>query len=203
MKIYKAVGGVLAHNTRLLQAADFDGKVELLNLEFGRFSKAENRRDTPRLNYRLHWAGDIFDAEYAAALRKAITVNNDIQFWCYTRSFFAVSPLCDLPNLNLYLSLDPVNYAEGIATYAEYARPGQRRLAVCYMAKEKDFAKHEAATQAELVRRDITDEQQVKLATNPDYRVCPADTKKLKTEEACKTCGKCIFPTPSNVWFKV
>jgi len=205
MKIYKNVGGVLAHNTELLKGADYDGKVEILTAEFERFRKSEARRkkkgESSYLYYRIHWSGDVFDEEYARALADAMTVNSDIQFWCYTRSFFSVPTLCTVPNLNLYLSLDPVNYAEGMATYVEN-KPQGKRLAVCYMAKQKDVAQHEAAVKAELERRRLTDDQSIKWAIDPRYSVCPADTKRIPKEEACKTCGKCLFPCPGNVWFK-
>jgi hypothetical protein len=205
MKVYKNVGGVLAHNTELMMEADYRGKVELLLAEFERFRKTEARRkkkgNTPYLYYRLHWSGDIFDQEYARALKQAMTTNSDIEFWCYTRSFFSVPILCDTPNLNLYLSLDPVNYVEGMATYVEH-RHRSPRLAVCYMAKEKDVEQYDEAVKAELERRNLTGDKPLDWALNPRYTPCPADTKRLKTEEACKTCGKCIFPGPGNVWFK-
>ena len=201
MKIYSGVRGVLEHNTQLLKAADKQGKIALLNAEFERFRKAETRRDTPCLHYRIHWSGDIFDAEYAEALAEAMTVNSDIQFWCYTRSFFAVPTLCTVPNLSLYLSLDPVNYAEGMLEYVDN-KPNSANLAICYMAATNDITIHEDEVKAMLAAEGLDSPASLELATQPGYGVCPADAKRIKKEEACKTCGKCTLPNPGNVWFK-
>jgi hypothetical protein len=152
------------------------------------------------LYYRIHWSGDIYDVEYADALAKTMTDNSDIRFWCYTRSFFSVPTLCDIPNLSLYLSLDPVNYVEGMAAYTKLKTPG-RHLAVCYMAKEKNFEQFEQAVRDELTQHDANDVQ-ISAAVNPRFSPCPVDTGKLKAEGGCMTCGKCIRPGPVNVWFK-
>jgi len=201
MKVYKAVGPLLQHNTELMKAANFDQKVELLNTEFSRFRRIENRQSSPMLYYRIHWSGDIYDKEYADALAKTMTDNSDIRFWCYTRSFFTTPILCDIPNLSLYLSLDPVNYAEGMSVYTQYNR-SDRHLAVCYMAKENDFDKFETTVRDVLTEQQLTDAVQVSHAINPRYTACPVDTGKLKTEGGCMACGKCIRPGPVNVWFK-
>lgn len=110
---------VLEENTKLIYNANYDKKVMLLAREFRRFAAAEEKRDGD-LNYRLHWSGDIPDEEYAEALREAIEMFPKIYFWGYTRSLFSLPILSQVDNLCWYVSLDDVNWTEGLKAAKEY-----------------------------------------------------------------------------------
>lgn len=131
MRIYKGVENSLLNNTTVLRMADFNGKKDILRTEFNRFRTAELKRTEPRLFYRLHWSGDIFDREYAKALAAVIQEFPDIKFWGYTRSFEFAEELVDIPNLVMYLSIDAVNREAGLALAAR--RPG--KFALAYLAE--------------------------------------------------------------------
>ena len=187
MSAYPGVKQVLQHNTALLSAATQDEMVELLHKEFARFRSTEEKHHTknniPLYNplYRLHWSGDIFNEAYAEALAVAIGINTDIKFWCYTRSFFAIPILSNLPNLNLYLSLDPVNVNTGLKAYIKHK--GTTALQLCYMNKTNDIQNRHT------------------LLTGSDFMACPVDTGKLGLEEGCHTCTMCTRAQPRPVWF--
>lgn len=204
MNIYKGVYAVLEHNTKLLKLADLAGKVALLNAEFARFRKAELRRKEPRLVYRLHWAGDIFDMEYARALALAINQNPDIEFWNYTRSLFAVPELCNIKNLKLYISTDPVNIQQAMMTFAEY-KTNENTLQICYMSKENDFPEHMERT-SKLITAE--NELRTKLGYTPKnsnvplaLKSCPVDTGQLGLENGCSVCKRCFKTLPDPIWF--
>jgi hypothetical protein len=210
MSVYKNVYDVLAHNTKLLMSASKWHKIELLDKEFHRFKDVEGRRfqagKPSNQYYRLHWSGDIFNEEYAQALKDAMLLNSDIQFWCYTRSLFAVPILCNVPNLNLYISLDPVNVQQGLAVFNECKRD-DNNLQICYMNYENDFEEHA------LRARKILDEENRlrKLCGYPvkeeridgvPMRACPVDLGKLKLEGGCASCRQCTKEDSQPVWFK-
>ena len=209
MSAYKAVRGVLEHNTRLLAAARLWEKIELLDDEFARFRAAELRREqaghAKKMTYRLHWSGDIFDDEYAKALASAIQLNSDINFWCYTRTFSAVPALCNIPNLILYLSLDPVNVQQGLSVFADN-KNNQNNLQICYMSTENNFDTHlERAAQILTIRNNDHEPPGLGWVTDKwPLRACPVDIGKMKLEGGCAKCKQCISigrePTP--VWFK-
>jgi len=212
MSVFKGVGPALAHNTQLLQHATQWEMVELLDAEFQRFKKTELRRtkkgQTTDLRYRLHWAGDIFNETYAQALAQAIQLNSDISFWCYTRSFFAVPILCNIPNLILYLSLDPVNVQAGLITYTDY-KTERNNLQICYMNSENDFPEHvgralQIAEGRNQIRKMLGGSERPLQACSIDaMRVCPVDAGKLDLESGCAKCKKCIDPTGAKpVWFR-
>ncbi|SDC78237.1 hypothetical protein SAMN05660690_2528 [Geodermatophilus telluris] len=76
--------------------------------------RAERRGSTVPRHFRIHWDGDFFSLEYAEAWADVIRASPDVRFWVYTRSFdpsaLDVLPaLTDLPNLTVYLSVDPDN----------------------------------------------------------------------------------------------
>jgi len=215
LSAYKNVHGVLAHNTQLLMSAQKWQMIELLDDEFGRFRAAELRHrkkvstDGARpmyTPYRLHWSGDIFSQTYAEALAAAIQLNSDIHFWCYTRSFFAVPTLCNIPNLTLYISLDPVNAQRGLSVFAEN-KNDQNNLQICYMNNENDFDDHRLRarqildSENELRKRCGYPSKEEWLDGVP-VRECPVDTKKLALEGGCAKCKQCFGKNPQAVWFK-
>lgn len=103
---------VLEHNLRLLQEAGGSWAMhELLREMVGRYWRYVERKGMPmdQRIFRIHWDGDFFNKDYAHAWRATIQAFPHIKFWTYTRSFFVVSVLHDLPNLKLYLSIDRDN----------------------------------------------------------------------------------------------
>ena len=180
MRAYPKIKDTLAHNTRILKKASFEKKVKLLLKEFDRFYSAELKRKNPWLNYRIHWSGDIYSENYAKALITAISQRPNLHFWIYTRSFWALPILAKAYNLTVYLSLDPVNYKEGIAkfnawkktkTYTKY-----KNVQIAYMSKEKPTF--------------------LKLVD------CPVDSNKLALEGGCANCNLCVGKNPQPVWFR-
>lgn len=204
MSVYKGVAGVLAHNTKILKEADLAGKIAILNAEFDRFRKAEQRRAVPQLTYRLHWAGDIFDMEYAVALATTIKQNDDIHFWCYTRSLFSIPELCNIKNLTLYISTDPVNVQQVMLAFAEHKTP-DNNLQICYMAPTNDFEQHITRTKQILVEENKLRHMMGYTPKNTDIDValkpCPVDTGKMELENGCAKCKRCFQPWPDAVWF--
>jgi len=208
---YGGVKTVLAHNTKLLMGASYWGKIELLDAEFKRFREAEQRHnnatdgDDPQMYYRIHWSGDIFNEEYAKALASAMQLNSDIHFWGYTRSFFAVPHLCNLPNFTLYLSLDPVNIVQGLMVFAEHKRYNNN-LQFCYMSPNNEFEAHLGR-----VNEMLKEENNLRKAWgyplktvvfDTVLRACPVDAGKLELENGCSKCRKCLSKTPDPVWFQ-
>lgn len=210
MSAYPGVKGILQHNTRILRSADEATKTAILVAEFTRFYDSETKRKRAglahKLNYRLHWSGDIFNEEYARALKVAIARHPAITFWCYTRSFFTVPILCELPNLILYLSLDPVNIQAGLSTFNEN-KTKTNKLQICYMSKTNDFASHLYRTQQILdeenkLRKTMKLKQKENWATAAVLRDCPVDAGRMPLDGGCAKCGGCICAEPKAVWFE-
>ena len=177
MRCYNGVKGVLQHNTRLLKNKTWSAMADQLDDEFTRFEEKELARADPKLFYRVHWSGDVFDNVYASALAYAMSMHPVVHFWMYTRSFGTVPVLLKARNLTLYLSLDPVNVLEGLKTYAKHEC---KNLKVCYMSEENDFGQY---------------------SKNIRLSGCPVDQKLLPLEGGCPTCRKCIKGS-AHVWFK-
>jgi hypothetical protein len=210
INIYKGVRDVLAHNTRLLKSASEARMVTLLSSEFKRFKDAEAKRAKHGLpnstDYRLHWSGDIFNETYARAIAAAIKEHPDLNFWCYTRSFFAVKYLADIPNLNLYLSLDPVNIHAGLSVFNEYKRE-TNNLQICYMSPINNFQEHvpraDTILQQENELRGLMGDP-VKPNRIPKRTLmsCPVDTGNMALENGCAKCTNCLKRDSKAVWFK-
>jgi hypothetical protein len=219
MKAYPGVSAILQRNTDLIKRANQQEKTQLLTDEFERFRKLELKKPEPKLYYRLHWSGDVYDLEYARALRDAMTQFPDILFWGYTRCFFAAPVLLEAPNLKLYLSLDPVNARTGLRTYfnALADRPGVAdRIQIAYMARDRD-------TWEPLYRAACAEERSEHDAMGPvmpghwhlhlapgrwaaepvGLGTCPVDAGKLPLEGGCATCQKCLGTrrTLAAIWF--
>ena len=118
-KIYSGVRNVLMHNWNLLKDADIPTMVVLLSDMIADFRAESVKRGDP-LKFRIHWDGDFFSTNYAIAWAEVIITNPDITFWVYTRSFFAVPALVNLPNLTVYLSVDSDNLQAAKITRKEY-----------------------------------------------------------------------------------
>lgn len=66
----------------------------------------------PKNLFRHHWDGDIDSFNEARAIRAVSVKNPDIKFWIYTRRFDLAPSLLGVPNLQVYLSVDPDNWEE-------------------------------------------------------------------------------------------
>lgn len=126
-KIYRGVSKSVIANFETLLYADYldgmDGMESLLFDMILEFDKECDRKGAEK-KFRIHWDGDFFSRDYAAAWHNVIMVFPAIQFWVYTRSFTdetnVIDILADLPNLTLYLSADPVNIDLANKVAAEY-----------------------------------------------------------------------------------
>ncbi|WP_457026980.1 GP88 family protein [Geodermatophilus sp. SYSU D01119] len=117
-KLYKGVLDVPTSNMQALLGRDQAGMAELLADMIDDFradcERADKRGAVVPRDFRIHWDGDFFSLSYAEAWADVIRAALDIRFWAYTRSFdpaaLDVLPvLADLPNLSIYLSVDPDN----------------------------------------------------------------------------------------------
>lgn len=128
--------------------------------------------------FRWHWDGDVFSRPYAHALARTCDAFPDIQFWIYTRSFDYVSILASVPNLTVYLSVDPFNVRKAKQAYAAHPTVW---VAAC---------------------ADTWDESETIMRTVVGRNAprCPELTGKVplvndKGQGACVTCGLCIWGT--------
>ncbi len=115
---YTSVRAMLAANMRTLADRDRAEMSALLMEMITDFradcARARSRGVPVPLDFRIHWDGDFFSYAYAEAWADTIRANPEVRFWVYTRSFdpatLDVLPaLTGLPNLTLYLSVDPDN----------------------------------------------------------------------------------------------
>ena len=198
MSAYGGVQPILEHNTKLLMGATEKQMTNLLRAEFRRFLAAEVKRNgsavfkTPPL-YRMHWSGDVFNAKYARAIAAAVNVYPEINFWMYTRSFKYVPILCNIPNLILYLSLDPVNTTLGLKTFL--ANKSQTNsLGICYMSKTNNLLEH---------MKTLGIEAPPELNKYLKLSTCPVDTGKMELEGGCMRCQQCTrVLNNKSIWFK-
>ena len=138
-------------------------------------------------------------------MASAIQLNSDIQFWCYTRSFFAVPTLCNIPNLNLYLSLDPVNIQHGLTVFSEH-KTDKNNLQICYMNSENNYGTH-----LERAQQILNEENRIRVelgytpksgAIPTELSSCPLDEGKLALEGGCAICKRCTRKKSKPIWFK-
>ena len=95
-KVFKGVRTNLLHNWELLKDADYLTMFNLLHEMISSFVKDCEKRGAEKL-FRIHWDGDFFNEEYTLAWRDVICDFEDVQFWAYTRSDFAVPLLIGIP----------------------------------------------------------------------------------------------------------
>lgn len=129
------VGEAMRHNLELLQEAGTDeAMAELLIEMLDRYVAEAERKRIPERDriFRIHWDGDFFSLDYAAAWAHAIAQFPDVAFWAYTRSFVepvnVVPILVGIDNLRLYLSVDDWNREFAMVVAAEYP---EVLLAIC------------------------------------------------------------------------
>ena len=135
-KIYSGVRNVLMSNWDAVKDASLDDMVSMLQAMIDDFRADCIKEDARRAKkgdgpvqraFRIHWDGDFFSVNYAAAWAWVIAGNRDIHFWVYTRSFTGpvdVLPvfggMADRSNLSLYLSVDTANRADAIRARVAY-----------------------------------------------------------------------------------
>lgn len=163
VKAYPNFGKVLQRNTELLHGKT-QAEMEVILTEtvaaFVKHNKGNN------LYFRLHTSGDFFSEDYARAWAATILKYPNVRFWTYTRSLWAIPLLMDCPNLSIYISSDPVNYAEAKAVY-DICHLGHPNVGICYMGN---------------------------IGTQPAgerWVVCPEVSGKLKNETSKGACAKC------------
>ena len=206
---YPGVYPVLRANTMTLR----DDQVMMytkLTKEFSRFYEKEATRKAQgkpySYNYRLHWSGDIFNDDYAYALRSAILDFPSVNFWCYTRNMAAVPVLNNIPNLKLYISLDPQNFDEGMSTYTEN-KDACPNLRLCYMSPVNDFKERLAAyipkfVGQNMLRKILGSKLKNEALVEFPISTCPADAGQAESDGCCHRCGMCLGKNDRNIWFK-
>jgi hypothetical protein len=173
----KGVRELVMHNARLLtEAGTVDAMANLLEEMVGRYLEEADRRGlSPKERiFRIHWDGDFFSLDYAAAWARVIHDTPDVQFWAYTRSFVepvnVVPVLTGIPNLVLYLSADQWNVDAAREVVAEYP---EVLLAYCTLD-------YKAGRE---------------LAQDRPVVVCPENSGRMKLMEdgvgACVSCALC------------
>lgn len=172
-KVFKGVRKNLVHNWDLLKDADYLTMYNLIHEMISDFRNDCERRGAEKM-FRIHWDGDFFSEEYTKAWRDVIIDFDDIQFWAYTRSDFAVPILINIPNLGLFFSTDDANRELGKSLRKEYGV----RLAFL----SKTFAEGKLAM----------------LEISPKSAIpCPELSGKLpmisEKGSACVTCAQCVF----------
>jgi hypothetical protein len=171
------VRDMVEHNLRLLQQAEsVAAMAALIDAMIGRYLVVANHHkvvDEERI-FRIHWDGDFFSEDYARAWRMVILNHPEIAFWAYTRSFTevvnVVPILTDIPNLELYLSVDEDN--------VELANPLLKTcpsLLAAYCSEDYRSAR--------------------KLVEDRRPLVCPENAGRMElmadAKGACVTCGIC------------
>ena len=172
-KVFKGVRENLLANWNQLKDADYLTMYNLLHEMISDFVKDCDKRGAEKL-FRIHWDGDFFSEEYAEAWRDVICDFEDVQFWAYTRSDFAVPILQGVPNLGLYFSTDEDNRDKGVALKQTHG------VKLAYLAKT--FAEGKAGM----------------LTIQPKSAIpCPENNGKVKMisekGSACVTCSQCVF----------
>ena len=113
MPYLKAVRDNLAHNWNLLSNATRPEMIRLIDEMVTEFAAECDKRGKTK-EFRIHWDGDFFSADYAIAWATVISVHPEIHFWAYTRSFDLVGHFFGLDNLSLYLSVDKENIVKAV-----------------------------------------------------------------------------------------
>ncbi len=132
--IRKALGNKLQENTDLLVGKSQAEMEEVLHNTMLKFKLHTTKQKAP-LVFRLHYSGDFFSVSYAQAWANVMRRWPEIKFWGYTRSFTddcnVLPALVAIPNLALYLSVDPHNEELAQKRYQEVGH--HQNIALAYM----------------------------------------------------------------------
>jgi hypothetical protein len=179
-RVYKGVKQVLLHNWELLNNANYDEMVRLLNEMIAEFKLDCDKRNAEKL-FRIHWDGDFFNDTYTLAWKTVINKNDDVQFWVYTRVAAAAEMLKGIDNLSLYYSTDKDNKETATELNANHG------IKLAYLAETF------AIGQADL-----------KVMIGKVGAKCPENKKAIPlistAGSACVSCGLCIT-NKSNIVF--
>ena len=165
MRIYSGVGPKLKSNTDLMNDANLERKVLLLDNTIKLF-KSKNAPEN--YFFRYTWSGDILNEDYAKAMVEVSKRHPDVKFWAYTRSHWFAPMFAGLPNFALYLSCDPVNQVEVLKMHEQLKE--HKNIGVAWM---------DSKTKPEGVK----------------WVNCPETSKKIKSspeEGACSKCRLCF-----------
>lgn len=176
-KVRKAVANMMLANWQQLANANYAEMYALIREMISDFA-AECDRKNGRKEFRIHWDGDFFSADYARAWAAVIREFPDVQFWAYTRSFVdalnVVPILANIDNLSLYLSVDRENIESAKRIRREF--PSVRWAFL---------GESDASTKAEMLT----------LGNRPGA-ICPENVKRIPLITpkggACITCQLCV-----------
>lgn len=129
-RAYPSLSKSLQKNTDLLKGKSVDEMEGILTATIQLFLKKSGDTD---LYFRISTSGDFFSEDYARAWARVINKYPQIQFWTYTRSFWAVKFLIECGNLALYLSADPVNYEQVVREFVLYRGAGYNNIGLSFM----------------------------------------------------------------------
>lgn len=120
-KGFPSVGRLVDRNLSILRGTDRDGMASLYRTAVAQYRTEleKGSRKAGRILpdvFRFKWDGDLFSADEAGAIADTVASFPGTQFWLYTRSFAFVSAFAGLPNVAVYLSVDPLNVSEAEAT---------------------------------------------------------------------------------------
>ena len=172
-KLFKGVKTNLLHNWELLNSADFDTMVSLLNVMIDEFIIDCDKKNAPKL-FRIHWDGDFFNGTYTLAWKSVIESHPAVQFWVYTRVKESAIALKDVTNLSLYYSADDDN------------APIADELKTVHQIRLAYLGKTFSATESKM--KELTGKVGAK---------CPENNKSIPlistNGSACVSCGLCVF----------
>jgi len=176
-KVYKGVRESLLSNWNQVKHASQSETETLLTEMISEFvAECDKKNGTKK--FRIHWDGDFFSMEYAAAWSTVIRNFPDVQFWAYTRSFtddLNVLPvLAGIQNLSLYISVDRANLEHAKSIRKEY--PAVRWA---FLGESAD------STKAAMLEMN-----------NRPGAICPENVKRIEliTPQggACISCNLCV-----------
>jgi hypothetical protein len=154
--------------------------LNLISEMIAEFKTDCEKKDAPKL-FRIHWDGDFFSDTYATAWSDVIKLNQDVQFWVYTRVKSAALILKDIPNLSLYFSTDSENVKVGVDLKINSG------VRLAYLAK--NFAIGQA---------------DMKEMIGKPAAKCPENNKQIplisQAGSACVSCKLCVY-SKSDVIF--
>lgn len=172
-RAWSTVDRLVSHNLSLLKACG--SNVAKMTTLLSEMVSSVNWHGSEPV-FRWHWNGDIFSRPYAIAIANTCKAFPDTQFWLYTRSFEFVPEILDIPNLTVYLSVDPYNIIQATKLYGEYP---QLLIAACA----------DTWQESEDIMRSVVGRNAPR---------CPELTHKIPLvtengEGACVACGLCIY----------
>lgn len=113
---YPTAKALATRNTEKMRSGNLVEKYQgAINQYRKELELAKKRKDLPfepKNLFRHHYDGDIDSVEEARAIRAVAVMNPDIKQWIYTRRFDLAPMLLGVPNLVVYLSVDPDNWRE-------------------------------------------------------------------------------------------